>query len=323
MQGMDLTSHPLPVGSRPVVVGVDGSSDSIHALMWAAAEAVQRRTTLRIVHAWVIPALAFTTPVVPPTFVDPTIFQSAADEIVADAAGTVRARLGNRAPVVETRVATGEPATMLRDISQNACLLVVGSHGRGGVARAVLGSVAERCLAEVQVPVVVVRQDALTPSDGPVVVGVDESPAARDALRWAALEAGRSGRRLVVVHAHDVESTLRNDLDALPEGIGVVMERAGRRFLDHLLTEVAVIGDRPRSVAWRVVAGDPADVLVAASEGASLLVVGTPHPHGLAERVFGSTGRQCVREANCPVIVVPSMVPAPPMAEGPVLECAS
>lgn len=321
MGAMDSYLHHLPAGSRPVVVGVDGSSDSTQALLWAAVEAAQRGVPLRIVAAWVVPALAFTTPVVPPTFVDPTIFEAAAEEIVTEAAETVRTRLGAGAPAVETIAVAGEPATVLSERSRHAEVLVVGSHGRGSVARAVLGSVAERCLALSSVPVVVVGEQASAPADGPVVVGVEDTPAARDALRWAVLEAGRLGRRLVVVHAHEVDSVLRPDLAELPPDVDEVTSKNVRRFLDHLLTEVAVIGGRPRSVAWRVVVGDATHRLVEASADASMLVVGTPRPHGLVERMVGSTGRHCVRTANCPVVVVPAA--AIPEVDGPVLECAS
>jgi nucleotide-binding universal stress UspA family protein len=120
----------------------------------------------------------------------------------------------------------------------------------------------------------------------------------------------------VVVHAHDVDTTLRPDLAGLPSELDGAMTRSARGFLDHLLTSVAVLGGRPRSVAWRVVAGDPKRALVDAAVGASMLVLGSPHPHGVVEHVVGSTARHCVREANCPVVIVPAAGPE-------ALECAS
>lgn len=317
---MEPLSQSFSVVSPPVVVGVDGSSDSLHALMWAAAAAIERRTPLRIVHAWVVPAVAFTTPVVPPMFIDPTVFEASAATVVSEAVEMLRARLGIDCPQLEPITIAGEPTGVLLKESRSACLLVVGSHGRGVVSRTVLGSVAERCLTRAGVPVAVIRQEVVPSVGGPVVVGVEDTAAAREALRWAAIEAGRLGRRLEVVHAHDVGTALRPDLGELPPALEQPIDRSVRRFLDHLLTEIALIGERPRSVAWRVVAGQADEVLVQASASASLLVVGSPHPHGLVERVVGSTGRVCVREATCPVVVVPSAVADEQARE---LECAS
>lgn len=308
----------LPTPPRPVVVGVDGSEDSLRALMWAAGEARARRTPVRIVHAWTVPTVALTNPVVPSTFIEPSVFEGEGMQIVHDAANAVRHGFGGGCPVIEVRVVAGPPVSTLIDAARDGCLLVVGTRGRGAIERTLMGSVAEGCLGVAPVPVVVVGEATPAPGAGPVVVGVDASPAAREALRWAAREAGRSGRRLVVVHAQDLESTLRYDRESLPGGIDAVMEHGARRFLDQLLTEVAVISGRPRSTAWRVVAGRPADVLSAASAGASMLVLGQPHPHGLAERLLGSTARRCVRAARCPVAVVPVVVDT--VRE---LECAS
>lgn len=314
MSPMDDTLRHLPLASRPVIVGIDGSAGSRHALLWAAQEARARAVPLRVVHAWTLPAVALTTPVTTSVVVDPSVFEAAAVTLVEEAADLVRSEFGDLAPALSTDAVQGWPIEVLTDAAVEGSLLVVGSHGRSALAHVVLGSVAEACLRHSSAPVVVVPEGAVREDDGPVVVGVDDSAAARDALRWAALEAGRLGRRLVVVHAQDVD-TDRTDLQGLPDGIDAVMLRSGRQFLDHLLTAVAVIGGRPRSVAWRVVAGPATRALVAASGGAAMLVIGSPQPHGIVERVVGSTGLHCVREARCPVVVVP--------AEADVLECAS
>ena len=114
----------------------------------------------------------------------------------------MRSERGLRAPHIETVLAQGPAAAALREQCEGASLLVVGSHGRSALADAVLGSVADESLRHAETPVAVIHGDGRV-DHGDIVVGVDDSPAGRAALTWATLEADRTDRRLVVVHADD------------------------------------------------------------------------------------------------------------------------
>ena len=140
-----------------VVVGVDGSSESCAALLFALEEAARRGTGLRVVSVLVPPqfwpnAYGLSAP--------PTIQQMKDDlRVVARhmANGAVAERPDLAAVPVELHEVEGRPAEVLVDQSRGADLLVVGHRGRGGFASALLGSVGLQCLMHAECPVTVVR----------------------------------------------------------------------------------------------------------------------------------------------------------------------
>jgi nucleotide-binding universal stress UspA family protein len=138
-----------------VVVGVDGSAESIAALGWAARYAEATKSTVRAVLSWHYPAAVGPAPVgVAPKAVTDDVRQ-AMEETLAKAVTEV---YGEASPdKVETRVAYGHPAQVLIDESAGADLLVVGSHGRGAFTGMLVGSVSIHCVTSAACPVVVVR----------------------------------------------------------------------------------------------------------------------------------------------------------------------
>jgi nucleotide-binding universal stress UspA family protein len=159
---------PAPGGGR-IVVGVDDSEQAATALRWALAEAVLRGSSVEVVHAWSPPlsALPFGATLVVP--VDEGAIDAAArtqlDDMVADALAQIGAPsdpgesgdAGRARPDIQITVLPGSPATTLVEVAEDADLLVVGSHGRTGLGRLVLGSVAMACVQHAHCPVVVVR----------------------------------------------------------------------------------------------------------------------------------------------------------------------
>jgi nucleotide-binding universal stress UspA family protein len=135
---------PEPVRGR-IVVGVDDSEQAAAALRWALAEGVLRQATVEVVHAWSEPMAAL------------PFARASVDEVV-DAA---LAEMEEQPPEVLRTILPGGPALTLVEVAESADLLVVGSHGRTGLSRMVLGSVAMACVQHAPCPVVVVR----TPSE--------------------------------------------------------------------------------------------------------------------------------------------------------------
>jgi nucleotide-binding universal stress UspA family protein len=152
------TSQPDadPLRER-IVVGVDDSKQAAAALRWALAEGVLRGATVEVVHAWSPPrsALPFgATLVVPADEAGIDAVARAAVDKVVDAA---LAEMEDRPPEVLRTILPGAPAMTLVEVAEAADLLVVGSHGRTGFSRLVLGSVAMACAQHAACPVVVVR----------------------------------------------------------------------------------------------------------------------------------------------------------------------
>jgi nucleotide-binding universal stress UspA family protein len=142
-----------------IVVGVDGSETSRHALRWAADEARSHGSQLHVVHAWEVPTPAVAVGVGPGRRAARTEGQhDEASKLVAD---VVRDELGEAPPGdVRTSIGRGTAAGVLLDAARDADLLVVGSRGLGGFRGLLLGSVSSKMASHAPCPVVIVRPAA-------------------------------------------------------------------------------------------------------------------------------------------------------------------
>jgi nucleotide-binding universal stress UspA family protein len=281
------------MGSRSVVVGVDGSDSSDAAARWAAFEATRRQLPLLVVHA-----------VMPPT--------PAAVDWEGWAAGLLDTTIGPLRRLhpdleIRTQVHVGLPAALaLSSEAQSAELLVVGSRGRGGFTTLLLGSTAIQVLETA--PVVIVRQPPPDQGEaspgGPVVVGVDGSDPSRRALHFAFTEAALRETTLTAVHAW-----------AIPDHPGLTSMRASGgadwSFLAQQAADVleealaAVRADFPDvEVTEHLVDDQPVPALLEASRHAQLLVLGSHGRGAFSGLVLGSVSHSAVRGADCPVAVI-------------------
>ncbi|MGW3356223.1 universal stress protein [Streptomyces bungoensis] len=132
-----------------------------------------------------------------------------------------------------------------------------------------------------------------------IVVGVDGSEPSKAALRWAVGQAGLVGGAVEAVLAWEYPRWY---------GMGVVV--AGFDFESNAATVLSQALDEalepgvPVEIRRRVVFGHPAAVLLEASRGAKLLVVGNRGHGGFAEALLGSVTQHVVQHAPCPVVVV-------------------
>lgn len=136
-----------------ITVAVDGSESSAKALRWAAEEARLRHATLRVVHAWMIPALGSAGTYLPVEVYDQMPKDAAAilDQQVADV-------LGEQPDIeLERQVVEGLPSNVVLKAAQGAEMVVVGSRGHGGFTGMLLGSVSTALVHHAPCPVVVVR----------------------------------------------------------------------------------------------------------------------------------------------------------------------
>lgn len=134
-----------------------------------------------------------------------------------------------------------------------------------------------------------------------VVVGVDGSPASLRALAFAKEEARLRGARLHVVHAF-VAATLQGV--RVPVDYYEEVEREAEAVLDRAMGSVGTPGEESPETTRSVVAGSAAALLVEASRGAELLVLGSRGLGGFQSFLLGSVSMECVHHAHCPVAVV-------------------
>lgn len=130
-----------------------------------------------------------------------------------------------------------------------------------------------------------------------VVVGVDGSPSAEAALRWAERYAGSTGADIELVTAWHY-----------PTSYGIAMPLNGwdpeddaNAVVEKAAAALSLPEERVRTV---VAHGSPADVLTRVSADAAMLVVGSRGHGGFTGLLLGSVGAHCVHHAKCPVVVV-------------------
>ena len=136
-----------------------------------------------------------------------------------------------------------------------------------------------------------------------IVVGVDDSPQAAAALRWALEEARLHHASLAVVHAW-LFPVAGDVPGAAVDTLATDLERGAGELLDRVV-DAAVGADAGVKLERRVLEGAAGAALVAAAADADLLVVGSRGRGGFAGLLLGSVAQRCLHHAPCPVVVVP------------------
>ena len=145
----DMATHE--VLRTVIVVGTDGSPESIEALRWALRQAQATGAEVRVVLAWeVATSLGYLSEMGDVDWAD--LARKAVDEAAA-------AEPDVSVPI-STEAVIGHPSNVLVEASRDADLLVVGCRGRGRVRGMMLGSVSDHCTHHAHCPVVVVRSPA-------------------------------------------------------------------------------------------------------------------------------------------------------------------
>ena len=262
------TGRAALTGFKHIVVGIDGSPESLEAARQAAALAEPGAAVL-LLGAWGVPAprVAPMGPV-PPYELDADAYRARAENAVAEARRIVDLPF---APATE--VVRGVPwEELVREAETRlADLVVVGSRGRGRMRGILNGSTATEIVHKAPCSVLVVRvADERFPRR--VVVGVDGSPESEAAFGVARRIADRFGSELWPAVAHGGDGV---DIPAVERIVGT------RR--DDLPDE-------------------PVPGLVAASADADLLVVGSRGLHGL--KSLGSVSERVAHRARCSTLIV-------------------
>ena len=198
----------------------------------------------------------------------------------------VDSTLGETGDKVETRVVEALPADGILGLaaSTNADLIVMGTHGRSGFNRWMLGSVTERILRESPVPLLTVRAAPRGPVRR-ILSPIDSTEASRSAFGLAARLGACFNAEITAVYVHE-----SGPAQSVPDLCNWIPAEARQRC----------------NIRELVRQGDPAEEIVAlASEEAfDLLVIGAPHRRFFEGMVLGTTTLRAVRHAPCPVLTV-------------------
>jgi nucleotide-binding universal stress UspA family protein len=298
---------------RRILCPVDFSEHSRRALDHAQAVAAWYDAAVTVLHvAPLMPVAAYAPMSGLPPYVGlaPEARQALMRSMREFAAG------GQASVPVECEIGDGHPPAVIVATAEaiSADLLVLGTHGRSGFDRWVLGSVTETVLRKARCPVLTVPTHAGGVAEPAVfrriVCAVDFSECAMRALEYATSLAERAHASLTVVHVielppdvpREVHETVMLGPRNQREYIALAEEAGRARLADALPDRVRA----SLTVDTVLAAGKPyREILrVAAEHSADLIVVGV-HGRGAIDRMlFGSTTQHLVRQASCPVLTI-------------------
>jgi nucleotide-binding universal stress UspA family protein len=278
-----------------IVVGTAGVDSGSQAVEWAAREAGLRHLPLRIVHV-----LEWNTDEARDAAGSTYVERVWASSTAITFAATRHAQ--GIAPGVDVTADTlvGHPGERLLELGHDATLIVLGYRGGGGFAGLRLGSVGQRVATHAACPVAIVR--GAPRASGPIVAGVDDSPAADHVLDAAFGAAATRRASLIVVRSYApsiqlwVASVRPADI-ATPE-----QDAAARAVVEEQL--VPWRGKFPGvPVEIRLTRQAIAPALAGATSEAQLVVVGSHGRGAIRGTLLGSTGLHLLHHAECPVLV--------------------
>jgi len=224
-----------------------------------------------------------------------------ARKVVADAIKVAQDSVQEGSPPeIDSELLCAAPVPTLIDVSKEAHMMVVGYRGQDALQRTLLGSVSTGLVHHAHCPVAVIHDEApivLGPSQLPVLLGVDGSPASELATAVAFDEASFRGVDLVALHAWTDSETSR----VLSREWSALQSRAAEILAERLAGWQERYPDV--TVHRRLVFDRPARHLLDESESAQLVVVGSHGRGGFAGTVLGSVSTAVVHAARIPVIV--------------------
>lgn len=296
---------------RRILCPVDFSEYSRHAFDYAAAVARWYGSTITMLYVQPIVPLAAVAPGAPAF--PPYVMTVAERAALIDGMRRLAEGEAGREVSVEFQIAEGSVGIEILSMADRlpTDLIVMGTHGRSGFDRLVLGSIAEKILRKAPCPVLVVPPRApdampLAPVFTRILCAVDFSDCSLKALDYAMSLAQEADARLTVLHVVEFMPEGQDVLTGTPDSVRqfVAETEAERRTrLD------ALVPGEVRSyctVETEMARGKPGRAIlrVATDQASDLIVLGV-HGRGAADlAIFGSTTQHVVRAATCPVLTL-------------------
>jgi len=297
---------------RQILCPVDFSDYSRRALDHAFAIARWYTSTVTVLHVFSSAPVAAVGP--GPVVLEPIVLTPVdRDQLLADVKAFAEME---RAPAITINavVREGNTAGEILEHAANmkADLLVIGTHGRSGFERLILGSVAEKVLRKASCPVMTVprRLPDAVPT-GPLIYRrilcpVDFSESSLGALQYGISLAEEIDAQLTVLHvvAHEFEYTADVEYKA---GMRIgeflkeredALQRRLREVIGGVSEACRVKSLMTRGKPWREM------LRVAEEEDSDLIVMGVQGRGAVDLLFFGSTTQHVVREASCPVLTL-------------------
>lgn len=287
------------MGFRKILCPIDFSPGSEQAIRTAAQLATSSDAELVLTHSWFVPPLAYAGEAwtLSADLVDGMVEESARG---LAAALSTAVGLGARATsVLQTGVPSDRILTMLNG-DPTFDLVVVGTHGRSGLARVLLGSVAEQVVRHAPCSVLAARPRLADAAFKSILCPIDFSDSSQQAIDLA-IEIGVDGTEIVLMHSIELptsygqEPTLMDSVEQL--------DRVTTSAIDRWAGATRAKSRGPvTSQTRRGRAG--AQILELLEAGTyDLVVMGSHGRTGIRRALLGSVAEKVVRHATCPVLV--------------------
>lgn len=278
-----------------IVVGVDLSAESLLAVDHAMILARRAGASIVLLHVANVPATMHARPDDPLAALQRERLRADRDDLEA-----LRVRRSGQGVELSQLIVDGDPDVALADAARElgADLIVVGTHGRTGVRRIALGSVAEKTIRLAASSVLVVRGPAPPGGYRQVVAGSDYSEAADGAVA-SAIAMAAPGGEVRLVHAWSAPYLEYDLTGRMIEALRQAEEQIAGEQLRRMRS-----WPRPADVdlTLDVTYGVPFVVLDGYVD-ADLIVVGTHGRRGVRRFLIGSVAESTVRHARCTVLV--------------------
>lgn len=279
---------------RSAMIPTDFSNET--SLILRFAEGLPALGTGRVVLGHVVDASGMEGPVI-----------AAKIDAAREQIRSLTARLVDAGLEVEVRVGAGDPVQGLLAIAAESGVdtIVCGSHGKSILTKLFVGSVSEQLVVEADIPTMLIRYDLLRTREEPglfsrgfgkqVILPTDFSESSARALAAATLMPKGAIGMLYLLHV--IDSGLSG------EKLRRAQEEAGAK-LDTMCETAAEAGLTARTIIRQ---GDPvrSTLQQVAERRMTGIIVGTRGQNPLQEAVLGSTSMTLVRQASCPVMIVP------------------
>jgi len=289
-----------------ILCPIDFSGYSERALMYAMRMAAWHNAQLRVLH--VMPP--------PPSGTTTELAASCRDMTSHNLQAAVERRRLAGVDITTELVESDDPAARIIECADSfdADLVVTGSHGRTGIERVLLGSVVEALLHRCGRPVLAIPSHLEDGRAGEpirfarIVCAVDFAAASLNALTYAIAIAEESDARLTLLHVIDVPPEFKHHPEPPDFNVDPIRAEAEAECLTRLR---ALVPDGARdycTIETAVIEGGVSRQLLrmSAAANADLVVLGVHGRNAFDLAFFGSTSKDVIRQARCPVLIVPA-----------------
>jgi nucleotide-binding universal stress UspA family protein len=279
-----------------ILVPVDGSDLAQHAVHWAERLVAGRPAELFLLQAVQPLAGVFTARPTLPLLAAAKFEERREMRAATEALSNQIHALHGRGLSASRYVQVGRPALqILKFIQQHTIdLVVMGTHGRGGVPRAILGSVADEVRREAPVPVLVVPHDDVPIGETSILICLDQSTQAESALHAGA----------------ELAATLRASVVLFEVTEGLAESISALEYLQNVAKDLGIEGVQATTVTGR---GDPGPTILLHADimRASVIAMASHGRSGLARAVLGSVATHVLAHSHVPVLLTRRMSTEP------------